>query len=200
MFAVPNLFKFLMGVVFLYTANSVLANNTGYQIPNYCSVRTLNEFGDLGGDSLSYIQSITNIFHSPMPNSMKNFSTANNSSCLKTPSGATTVSMRSKKLHRNEIIQQLKTQITELQRELLRLEGDEDIIGAKVVYNEKFLNRLKSEPAYPLPECGYFIIEQARLQDDGRVMVRLNIGNKNTCLDGTHICLGNLKLYNPNNQ
>lgn len=135
-----------------------------------------------------------------MPKNNEIFSTANNSSCLKTPSGATTVSMRSKKLHRNEIIQQLKIQITELQRELLRLEGNEDIIGAKVVYNEKYLKRTKNNPCYSLPECGYFIIEQARLQDDGRVMVRLNIGNKNTCLDGTHICLGNLKMYNPENQ
>lgn len=182
------------------TATAISINDTGYQIPVVCYSFIDSEclLAKKGGDSLFYIH--LDKIHSHMPKDNEFVSPAKVSSRENTPSGATTVSMRSKKLHRNEIIQQLKIQITELQRELLRLEGDEDIIGAKVVYNEKYLKRTKNNPCYPLPECGYFIIEQARLRDDGRVMVRLNIGNKYTFADGTHICLGNLKMYNPENQ
>ncbi|MFJ1431332.1 hypothetical protein ACILE2_11120 [Capnocytophaga canimorsus] len=95
-------------------------------------------------------------------------------------------------------IASLKEQIADLQRELARLEGPENIIGAKVVYNEKYLKRLKkdNDTDRKLPECGYFVITKARLQDDGRVMVQLD-NKRGNFLDDTHISLGNLKMYEP---
>lgn len=91
MFAVPNTYKFLVRVVFLCTASSVLANNTSYQIPEFnCSVKTLNVFGDTGGDSFSYFNNIS-IFHSQMPNTVKNVSPAKLSSRENTPYIATNV-------------------------------------------------------------------------------------------------------------
>jgi len=74
-----------------------------------------------------------------------------------------------------------------------------NIIGEKVVYNESYLKRLKTEPCVPIPECGYFTITDAVLKDDGRVMVALypypTFYQKFN--DGTHICVGNMKKYKP---
>lgn len=75
-----------------------------------------------------------------------------------------------------------------------------DIVGQKVTYNEKYLKKCKGEPSYPVPECGYFIITKAVLYDDCTVMVRLHpvSSSYHTFNSGTHIFLGNMKLYKEN--
>jgi hypothetical protein len=63
----------------------------GYQIPVDCrTVKSGIEFGDLGGDSLSYIHTL--IFHSRMPNSMKIEGVEKHSNHTSTPTGAKSVS------------------------------------------------------------------------------------------------------------
>jgi hypothetical protein len=71
------------------------------------------------------------------------------------------------------------------------------LIGEKVTYNEKYLRKCKGAPPYPLPDCGYFTIVKAVLQDDGRVMVRLHPVSAylQTFKDKTHIGVRNLKKY-----
>ena len=71
------------------------------------------------------------------------------------------------------------------------------LIGEKVVYNEKYLKRVKYEVDYPLPECGYFTITKAVLKDDGGVMVALHPHHHAFFEGGTHIHLGNMKKYDP---
>lgn len=57
---------------FFYCERVFVCKYTGLSNPvNYCTVKSVIEFGDLGGDSLSYIYLRTNNFHSQMPNSMK---------------------------------------------------------------------------------------------------------------------------------
>jgi len=74
------------------------------------------------------------------------------------------------------------------------------LIGEKVVYNKQYLKSYEKsikKPEVPVPECGYFTITKAVLQDDGRVMVALYPYPKwhTTFSDGTHICVGNMKKY-----
>lgn len=95
-------------------------------------------------------------------------------------------------------LETLKKQLVDLQREIKRLEGPENIIGAKVVYNEKFIKKMSKDDKNWLekdsnkyPKCGYFIISEAYLEKDGRVIVYFEEGHRNF-----GICLGNLKMYN----
>jgi len=74
------------------------------------------------------------------------------------------------------------------------------LIGEKVVYNEGYLNRCKGDGRErKLPDCGYFTITKAVLEEDGRVMVALYPHpNGHTGFgDGTDICVGNMKRYKP---
>ena len=68
------------------------------------------------------------------------------------------------------------------------------LIGEKVVYSEKFLKVMKGNPTVPLPECGYFTITSAVLQEDGRVMVAL-YPYPHRYGDGTHIYVENMRKY-----
>jgi hypothetical protein len=75
------------------------------------------------------------------------------------------------------------------------------LIGEKVTYSPKYLNRYKKrncEIPIPLPSCGYFTIIGAFLYPDGSCMVALS-DHENLChfQDGTHIELGNLVKYEP---
>lgn len=57
---------------FFYCERVFVCKYTGLSNPvNYCTVKSVIEFGDLGGDSLSYFSLLTFNFHSQMPNSMK---------------------------------------------------------------------------------------------------------------------------------
>ena len=72
-------------------------------------------------------------------------------------------------------------------------EKPKGLIGERVVYNENSLRKLRF--IYPMPECGYFIITKAVLQDDCSVRVALHPHRTNTDDDGTHINLSDLKKY-----
>ncbi|MDR1371257.1 MAG: hypothetical protein LBJ72_14225 [Dysgonamonadaceae bacterium] len=73
------------------------------------------------------------------------------------------------------------------------------LIGEKVVYNEKFLKKVKDPSSYLdlIPECGYFTITKAVLDREGSVMVALYpYPSRRSCFgSGTHICVGNMKKY-----
>jgi hypothetical protein len=76
------------------------------------------------------------------------------------------------------------------------------LIGEKVVYNEKHLKWYEKrgrEIELPIPECGYFTITKAVLENDGRVMVTLHPipAGHGHFLNGTHICVQNMKKYQP---
>jgi hypothetical protein len=77
------------------------------------------------------------------------------------------------------------------------------LIGEKVVYSNKFINKMKQHGGVhvPLPECGYFTIVKAVLSAmrgyGTGVMVALSPYDKGTFRDGTHISLGNMKKYEP---
>ena len=115
-----------------------------------------------------------------MQRTMKTASKANNSNFTSTPAGAKSgVQVTSQVVYQTVIPQVPK-----------------DIVGEKVIYNEKYLKK-RLKDYVPVPECGYFTIIKAVLQDDGRVMVALYPYPRGyqTFQDGTHICVANMKKY-----
>jgi len=83
-------------------------------------------------------------------------------------------------------------------RQLVIPETPTGLIGEKVVYNDKFLRSINYEPIVPLPECGYFIITKATIDDRGNVMIAFHPCPSNyNNPDGTHINVCNMKKYAP---
>jgi hypothetical protein len=80
-------------------------------------------------------------------------------------------------------------------------EGADCLVGQKVVYNEKYykvFGKPNNNWREEIPECGYFVITKAVLQDDGRVMVALDAFTEKCRaknIDGTHMRVGYFKKF-----
>jgi hypothetical protein len=75
---------FVCVAIFIATYSAVNAANIGYQFPvDCCTAKSVIVCGRTGGDSLSFINTL--IFHSQMPQTMKNASKVNNSTLTSTP-------------------------------------------------------------------------------------------------------------------
>jgi len=87
--------------------------------------------------------------------------------------------------------------VTQIIHQVIIPETPTGLIGEKVVYNEKYLKKCENKPDVALPECGYFVIIKAVLEEDGRVMVGLYpySHRKIRRPDGTDICLSYMKKY-----
>ena len=121
-----------------------------------------------------------------MSNTEKNSLSANNSTC--------------KQRGRTTRAASQEPQTVQVIHQIIIPETPVGLIGEKVVYTEKYLkyNEKKGwgHTVVPLPECGYFTITKAVLEDYGRVTVALSPHPRNCSgSNGTHICIDHMKKY-----
>ena len=65
------------------------------------------------------------------------------------------------------------------------------LIGQKVRYREQALKKHDPSQSHPLPQCGYFIIKEAHLTDNGVVIVFLDNGDNNPLYIDTYSIAAN---------
>ena len=83
--------------------------------------------------------------------------------------------------------------ITQVFHQITIPETPTGLIGEKVVYNKKYLKMCKENPPSPLPECGYFTITKAILDENSNVMVALYPYNGQVYRKGVNISLSNME-------
>jgi hypothetical protein len=165
------------------------------RLSNPCRLQHLcrnDSWRNMGGDSLSYLYYN---FHRQMPRINENQSVAKHSTSTLTPTGATSVQVIHQHIFEHRVVLP---------------ETPTGLIGLKVRYTQKYLDKLKRPPTLQLPECGYFIITDARFEnwvDRPRVSITVSGGSgypyihyQKICYDFDILCFEPVYLKNTSHE